>query len=108
VSVTRVDDRTLSLDYEGGILTTPFMELYRDRRLRMNPGDRVTLEGLVITVTAVTPDGRANRAEFKFDTPLDEPQFVFYYWAEKGFTHFVPPPVGGVTHLPAANVEWGL
>jgi hypothetical protein len=108
VSVTRVDDRTLSLDYEGGILSTPFMELYRDRRLRMEPGDTVMLEGLRILVTGVTQDGRANRAEFRFDTPLEDRQFAFYYWAEDGFRHFVPPPVGGLTHLPGAHVNWGL
>jgi hypothetical protein len=108
VSVTRMNDHTLSLDYEGGILTTPFMELYRDRRLRMAVGDTVTLEGLTIRVTSVTPDGRADRASFEFDTPLGDPQFVFYYWAEDGFRRFVPPPVGGVTHLPSAVVNWGL
>ena len=74
----------------------------------MAVGDTVTLEGLTIRVTDVTPDGRANRAAFEFDTPLDDPQFAFYYWAEDGFRHFVPPPVGGITHLPSAVLNWGL
>lgn len=107
VRVSRIDERTLSLDYEGGILSTPFMELYRDRRIRMTPGERVSLEGLEIEVTGVTADGRANRAEFKFDTPLEDPMFVFYYWADGEFRHFKPPPIGGVTYLPSAVVDWG-
>jgi hypothetical protein len=108
VTVTRIDDRTLALDYQGGILTTPFMELYRDRRLKMAPGDTVSLAGLDITVTGVTSDGRANRAEFKFDTPLEDPMFVFYYWTDQEFRRFAPPPVGGHTSLPSAVVDWGL
>ena len=104
--MTRVDARTLSLDYKGGILSSPFMELYRDRRLRMTPGETVSLEGLEITVTGVTADGRANRAEFRFDTPLDDPVFVFYYWTDNAFHHFKPPPIGGVTHVPSAELDW--
>lgn len=106
VTVSRVDARTLSLEYEGGILGTPFMELYRDRRLKMAPGDTVSLEGLDIEVTSVTADGRADRAEFKFDKPLEDPSFVFYYWTDNEFRHFKPPPLGGVTHLPSAVVDW--
>jgi hypothetical protein len=67
----------------------------------------VSLEGLDIEVTSVTADGRANRASFKFDTSLDDPMFVFYYWTDGEFRHFKPPPVGGITHLPSATVKWG-
>jgi hypothetical protein len=108
VSVLRSDAYTLVLDYQGGILGTPFMELYRDRRIAMTPGQRVELEGLTIEVLAVTRDGRASRARFRFDTPLDAPSFRFYAWQDGRFERFVPPPVGMRRVLPGAHFELGL
>ncbi len=108
VVVTRTDARTLELDYEGGILGTPFLELYRDRRLRMAPGERVSLQGLQIEVLAVTSDGRARRARFSFDRSLDAPSFVFYAWLDGGFERLSPPAVGTRRTLPAAQLPFAL
>jgi hypothetical protein len=108
VSVLRSDARTLELDYQGGILGTPFMELYRDRRIPMTPGQRVELEGLSIEVLAVTRDGRASRARFRFDAPLDAPSFRFYAWQHGRFERFTPPRVGMRRVLPGAHFELGL
>jgi hypothetical protein len=108
VTVLRSDERTLELEYHGGILGTPFMELYRDRRIPMAPGQRVQLEGLDIEVLAVTQDGRASRARFRFDTPLDAPSFRFYAWGERGFERVTPPAIGMRRVLPGAHFELGL
>jgi hypothetical protein len=108
VVVRRVDDRTLILDYVGGILGTPFLELYRDRRIRMTPGEQVKLEGLVIEVLAVTPDGRASQAKFTFDQPLGSEAFRFYYWTDETFKPFRMPAVGASQELPGANMTWGF
>jgi hypothetical protein len=105
VVVRRPNDRTLVLDYEGGILTTSLSELYRDRRLRMAPGERVELKGLSITVLGVTDDGRAKSAEFSFDRALDDPQFTFYFWSSAGFAPFTLPPVGGSLSVPGPVVS---
>lgn len=105
VAVQRPDDHTLVVDYEGGILSTPLSELYRDRRLRMAPGDTVSLTGVSIRVRSVTDDGRVNSAEFAFDRPLDDPGFVFYFWGESGFEHFKLPAIGQSTKLPAPVVK---
>ncbi len=108
VHVTRADAHTLVLDYEGGILATPFLELYRDRRLPMPVGQRVTLQGLVIEVLATTPDGRPTRARFTFDTDLDAPSFQFYEWRDGKFVTYHPPAIGEAEALPPATLEWGL
>ena len=105
VVVRRPDERTLVLDYEGGILTTSLSELYRDRRLRMAPGQRVELEGLSVTVRGVTDDGRAKSAEFSFDRALDDPEYRFYYWGREGFARFTLPPVGGSVAVPGPVVS---
>jgi hypothetical protein len=108
VTVERTGARSVRLHYEGGILTTPFIELYRDRRLPMLPGYRVELAGLSIEVVHSTPDGRADVADFRFDKPLDDPSFYFYYWTDEGFAKFVVPEVGGQKRLPAAVSRYGL
>jgi hypothetical protein len=108
VTVKRPDAHTLSVDYEGGLLGTPVFELYRDRRLRMSPGDTVALEGVVVRVTAVTDDGRPRSADFAFDRALDETSFRFYYWVKNHFAPFELPPVGGTATAPAASITLGL
>lgn len=108
VTVHRTDASTLELDYAGGILSLPFLELYRDRHIPMHVGDRVDLEGLKIEVLETMPDGRASKARFAFDTPLDSPQFKFVYWLDGGFRPWTPPPVGEKQVMPVASLALGL
>jgi hypothetical protein len=108
VTVERVSDRALRLSYEGGILTTPFMELYRNRHLPMKVGDRVAITGLDIDVAHVTPDGRPDVANFTFDRSLDDPSFIFYYWTDQGFSQLSVPAIGASRALPPAILHYGL
>lgn len=108
VIVERTDAHTLELEYVGGILQDQGLELYRSRRVPMHPGDKVELEGLSIVVLEVTSDGRASRARFTFDTPLDAPSLVYYAWGKQGFEHFAVPEIGEKRRLPAAKVTLGL
>ncbi|HEX7480121.1 MAG TPA: hypothetical protein VF331_20145 [Polyangiales bacterium] len=108
VTVRRTDERTLELDYDGGILQTPFTELYRDRRLPMRVGERIELEGLSIEVLQLTSDGRPSSARFRFTQPLDAPSFRFYAWIDGRFVPFTPPPVGQRRVLPPATVRWSF
>jgi hypothetical protein len=84
------------------------MELYRDRRFRMTPGERVQLEGLTIQVMAVTTDGRAQRVRFGFDVALEAPSFRFYQWLHGRFERFVPPLPGVSQELPPAQLDFGF
>jgi hypothetical protein len=108
IRVRRSDARTLELEYQEGILSTPFIELYRDRRLAMRRGERIELEGLAIEVLDVTADGRAQRVRFGFDKELEAATFSFYYWAHGRFERFVPPAIGGSQQLPPALLDFGL
>jgi hypothetical protein len=94
VVVGRPNPQTLRLDYAGGILASPRMQLYRDGRLRMAAGDRIELDGLSIEVRQVTPDGRPSRVDFTFHRPLDGKNFLFYTWTGNRFVPFTPPPLG--------------
>jgi hypothetical protein len=108
VIVERTDERTLTLDYPGGILGAPFLELYRDRRLPMARGERIALEGMEVEVLDTTDDGRPTRARFRFDVPLDAPSFRFYYWVNDGYAAFTPPAPGERVVVPGAELEFEL
>ena len=108
IRVQRTDAHTLILDYREGILSTPFIELYRDKRIPMQRGERIELEGLTIEVLELTADGRAQRVRFRFDRELESPQFRWYVWAGRGFERFVPPPLGSARALAPATLEFGL
>jgi hypothetical protein len=56
VTVHRTDPRTLVLDYREGMLKGPLTTLFRDNRTRMAIGERISLQGLDITVRAITDD----------------------------------------------------
>lgn len=104
-TIHRTAADTLELEYAGGILSTPFMELYRDRRTPMHVGDRVELEGMSIEVVEVTADRRASKARFVFDRDVDAGQFQFYYWVNGHFERLALPALGSSRQLPAALLE---
>jgi hypothetical protein len=108
VVVARTDDRTLTLDYPSGILGSPLLELYRDRRLPMQRGERVMLEGMEVEVLETSADGRVTRASFRFDASLDAPTFRYYSWIDGGFVAFTPPALGERVALPGARLEFDL
>jgi hypothetical protein len=108
IRVRRETDRSLVVDYEGGILGTPFMELYRDRHIPMTVGERVTLRGMEIEVLRVTVDGRTDQARFTFATDLGDPSFVFYLWNGDRFEQVGVPDTGAERALPGARLRWSL
>jgi hypothetical protein len=102
VTAYRTASDTLTLDIPGGMLKGPLTTLFRDSRLRMTVSEQVVLQGLEITVLAITHDGRARRVAFRFDESIDSPRFLFYIWAHNTLVPFTPPPVGRSVALPPA------
>jgi hypothetical protein len=105
IEVQRTAANVLELEYAEGILSTPFMELYRDRHIPMAAGDTIELEGLRIRVLEVTPDRRARKARFSFDAPLEADQFRFYVWNRGRFERYTPPALGATQALEPAKLE---
>jgi hypothetical protein len=103
-ALQRTGERTLGFEYTGGIMQTTLSELYRDRKIPFTLGEQVHLEGMTVTVTGLTKDGRVNHADFEFDTTLDSPMFVFYNWGKNGFEPFHLPRVGETAQIPAPAI----
>jgi len=105
ITVQRTASNVLELAYAEGILSTPFMELYRDRRIAMRAHEQITLAGMQIEVLELTPDGRAQKARFTFDAPLEAEQLRFYVWKDGHFARYTPPAVGERHTLEPAELE---
>jgi hypothetical protein len=105
--VTRPDDRTLDVAFEGGLLASPLLELYRARDLPMPVGARVELDGMTATVTALTPDQRVAAAQFRFTEPLESRHFVFLCFQDHSYRPCAPPEVGGRLDVAPAELHLG-
>ena len=101
VIVSRPDAHTLLLQPVGGYLGDPFSQLVRSAAHPFTPGERVELDGLVLTVVAVH-QGRPYVVEARFAVPLEDASLRWAAWQRDRFVPFVPPPVGGRTALPGA------
>ncbi len=101
VIVSRPDAYTLVLQPVGGYLGDPFSQLVRSTAHPFAPGERVELDGLVLTVVAVH-DGRPFVVQARFDVALEDPSLRWATWQRDRFVDFVPPPVGGRAALPGA------
>jgi len=108
VDITRIDARSLSIKYRGGILQTSLLQLYRDADIPMHPGQVVELKGLRIEITDVTEDGRANRIRFTFDENIEAKRFRWMKWGGTEYVPFRLPTVGATVHLPAATMDYGI
>jgi hypothetical protein len=92
--VTRRDAHTLVFEREGGFLTSRFDYIVRDPDARFEPGWSQPIPGAVVTVVAVTGDGRPLRFEARFEAALEDRRHVWVVGALAGFERFVPPAVG--------------
>jgi hypothetical protein len=105
--ITRPDDRTLDVAFEGGLLASPLLELYRARDRQMPVGTRVDLEGMRVTVTALTPDQRVAAAQFRFTEPLESERFVFLCFQDHSYRPCAPPEVGDRLDVAPAELHLG-
>jgi hypothetical protein len=94
--VTRVDDLTLLVRIDDGLLNDPLVALYRDTPVRK--GEQYRLSDMTIDVTDDT-GGEARAATFRFDTALEGPRRTWVAWDGGRFVRFTPPPVGQTVTL---------
>jgi hypothetical protein len=106
--MTRSDAHTLELEFRGGILGEPLLELYRARSLPLSVGTRIDLVGLSIEVLAQTEDGRVSAARFRFAQPLEDPRYRFVLWQGDRYVPFAPPAPGASVDVAAAHLRFGL
>jgi len=82
---------TLIMELPEGEIHAPFFKMH----------DVVALTGMRVTVLAMNKNG-PTRVEFRFDRPLDDPQFCFMAW-ENGCLRQVKLPSPGKSLTLAAE-----
>jgi hypothetical protein len=105
VHLTRVDERTLRVVPEGGFLILPSERLFRNART--NPfevGERIETDGLRITITEITEDGRPAEVLARFDRVLEDPSYLWLAWKGGGYAPIVPPALGASLTAPPADL----
>jgi hypothetical protein len=93
-ALTRTGPASLELSLtRGHFLTSEFEVVFRGRNHPLPRGTRVELKGMTVTVLDADAQG-PTRLGFEFDTPLEDPSFVFLGWKDDALRPVTPPPVG--------------
>jgi hypothetical protein len=99
VTIRRLDEHTLEITPARGYLDLALDRVFRSERQPMTLGQEVKLSGMTAQVTALTPDGRPAAATFRFDEPLESPNFVWLCFRGSNYQPFVLPAVGQQTEI---------
>jgi hypothetical protein len=102
VNVTRLDENTLRVHVEGGLLAGSLGTLFRDDSYPFRVGDEVRLSDMTASVATLTPDGRPEEVVFRFAVPLEDPSLLWVRWKNDRFATFAPPAAGETVSLEAA------
>ncbi len=105
--VSRIDERSLEIEFGKGLLHTRFGEFLRGPSHPMQIGQRIELSGISIEVLELADDWQPSRVRFTFNMPLDDPSLVFLQWKGGKCIPYNIPAVGGSEILPPAG-KWSI
>jgi len=91
--VVRLDERTLLIEPERGFLADGSDRLERSLDPPFTVGDRIAMPDFTAEVRTVTDDGRPRSVVFRFNRPLEDPQYRWLKWGEQGAEAFELPAV---------------
>jgi len=100
LAIARVDERSLAVDFEGGLFQGILGWLFRGPDHPLRAGQVVELDGMRVEVTAVAPRGAPRSALFTFDRSVEDPSLRWLRWDDGVFVPFVPPAIGERVTLP--------
>jgi hypothetical protein len=73
--------------------------------LPFKPGDAVHAGNFDVTIEAVTPEGMASVARFRFNAPLSDASLGFHAWSEEGgYAPFKLPAIGQSMAVPKVDL----
>jgi hypothetical protein len=105
VTIERVDDRTLRVTPDGGLLRWEIDQMMRSAKSDpFHAGDRIEMPRLTIEIEKVTADGRPAQYLARFAEPLDDPSYVLLTWRGKGYAPYTPPAIGAHEVLPKVDL----
>jgi hypothetical protein len=99
-----IDERTLSLEREGGFFTTPPEALYRDPSRGLALGETVRLPELTARVTSTNAAGKPAQIELRLDHPLGDGRYLFLAFLGHEFQPVSVERLARLHTLPAASL----
>lgn len=101
VTVERTGENSLSVALSEDFLRAPWSKIFRRPETDpMAPGYSVTVDGTVITVRAVSPDGRPTEIAVEFEGPIDGGGYRFLTWQDQAYVPFTLPEAGATATAP--------
>jgi hypothetical protein len=100
LKVTREDERTLRLRLDGGWFFYRVERLIRGDIRGLRLGQRITLSGMQVEVTELTPDGRPTEVLARFDKTLEDAEYRWFSYRNGRLVPFQPPAIGASVTLP--------
>jgi len=98
--VTRTDENRLEIEVLGGnMLGTEFERLFRSARFPLKEGERIKLEGVVVSILEVSAGGPSKIA-LEFDRRLEDPSLWFLVWKGGHLRKMEMPGIGESVVLP--------
>ncbi|HEX3595229.1 MAG TPA: hypothetical protein VHU80_09015 [Polyangiaceae bacterium] len=105
VHLFRVDERTLRVHPDGGFMILPSEKLFRNTRDEpFMVGEQIDTDGMRVTITQITGDGRPAEVLARLESPLEDPKYLWLAWKGGGYAPFTPPPVGSSVTAPPADL----
>ena len=93
--MVRRDERTIEVTATTGFFRDAVSKVYRHPEDPFHVGDTIRVRGMTAEILAMTDDGsRPRTVAFRFEKPLEDPEYVWVVWVQYGFVVFTPPPVG--------------
>jgi hypothetical protein len=92
--ITRVDDRTLEIQADGGLLGSRLSQVEWDPASPRSVGHHVDVGDMTVDVIAATEDGRPETFRVRFDVALEDDGLRWVAWQGRGFSAFAPPSLG--------------
>lgn len=83
IFLTRKSETQIELSLESGFIKGPEAAVRDFERFPFNPGDTISLDGLIITVDKLTPKGMPTHLTLSFDRSVDDSKLVFLHWNRK-------------------------
>jgi hypothetical protein len=99
VTVTRVNANTLRISAAQGLLDSPAHHLIRGNSRPFQLGESIQLSDMTASVVELTNDRRPRVIEFRFDSALESPKWLWVRGIGTGLAPWKPPAVGNSVEL---------
>jgi len=106
LEVRRVNERTLMVRFESGMLKGSWEQSFRDSAAPLEKGYTLQLPGFSVMVTALSDGGLPAEIRYLFNKPLEDASLRWVTWSDDGFIPFTLPAFGETVRVNPLSLLW--